>query len=474
MPYVSTRGQSAPIGFLDATLAGLAPDGGLYVPAGWPKLRPYLADDAGRLGFEGAAAEALFLFGEGDFSFAGAAEIAQRVYGPDGRFAHAAVTPLKELGPGRWILELFHGPSLAFKDVALQLIGALFEEALAARSERLTVVCATSGDTGGAAAEALKGAERSDLFILLPAGRVSPVQQRFMTATGAANVHALLVDGDFDACQALVKQLFADRAFVSEAKLSGVNSINWARIVAQTAYYLRSSFMLGQKAPVSYVVPSGNFGDALAGLVAKRMGAPIGRILAAANANDMLAATLNTGRHQRAAHSKATLSPAMDIQVASNFERAVYDALAGDGAKTARLYAQFAQSGGYDLPAEAFAALKTDLSAIAISDAETEAAMRAAFAETGEVLCPHTAVGYAAMLKAGAGEGWAPQGPVVLLATAHPAKFPETVSRVLGFDPPLPAHAKNLFERPEVFDAIPCEINAVKAVIRAKSRAAAR
>ncbi|MDX2233656.1 MAG: pyridoxal-phosphate dependent enzyme, partial [Hyphomonadaceae bacterium] len=287
MRYISTRGAASPVSFLDAVLAGLAPDGGLYVPERWPALRPYLRENRGALGLAGAAAEALYLFAGDDFSFAGAAALADRAFGAGSRFAHPATTPLRQIGDARWLMELFHGPSLAFKDVAMQLIGALYDGALAERDQRLTVVCATSGDTGGAAVEALKGAARVDLFVMLPAGRVSDVQRRFMTASGAANVHPILIDGDFDDCQALLKALFADREFARRASLSGVNSISWARIVAQTAYYIAASQALGGDGPVHFAVPSGNFGDAFAGHVARAMGAPVGRILIATNANDI-------------------------------------------------------------------------------------------------------------------------------------------------------------------------------------------
>ena len=429
MQYVSTRGGAPSVSFLDAVLAGLAPDGGLYVPQSWPALRPYLRENRGAMGFAGAAAEALFLFGEGDLSFAGAAALSERVYGAGARFAHPAVAPLKQLGDNTWLMELFHGPSLAFKDVAMQLIGALYEEALTQRDQRLTVVCATSGDTGGAAVEALKGSDRVDLFVMLPAGRVSEVQRRFMTASGASNVHPILIDGDFDDCQALLKALFADRAFSSAAQLSGVNSISWARIVAQTAYYITASYALGGDGPVHFVTPTGNFGDAFAGHVARSMGAPIGRIMLATNANDILPRTIATGRYERASQSIATISPAMDIQVASNFERLVFEALGRDAAATRGCYESFAQSGGFDLPDAALAMIRTHFAATAVSEDETRAAMRAALRQQGEVVCPHTAVALAAAAKGA--DNWRPDGPVVVLSTAHPAKFPDAQRRSL-------------------------------------------
>jgi threonine synthase len=468
--YVSTRGGAAPVGFFDAMLAGLAPDGGLYSPRHWPRLRPYLAQSGGRLGYVGAAAEILSLFSEGDVSFAGAAEIAEQIYGEAGRFAHPAVAPLKQLDGDLWLMELFHGPSLAFKDVALQLIAALYDRALLARDARLSVLCATSGDTGGAAVEALKGADRIDLFVLLPRGRVSDVQRRLMTASGAANVHALEVETDFDGCQALVKTLFADAAFARSAQLSGVNSINWARIVGQAAYFVRAAYALCADGPVNFAVPTGNFGDALSAHVARAMGAPVGRVLIATNANDMMAATVETGTHARQGAARATVSPAMDILAPSNFERLVHD-LSGAVA-TRAFYAQFAQSGQAVLSAEAHQALRANFAAERASDDETLAAMRMVFERTGEVLCPHTAAGAAALMKAQAQGAWPPpRGATVLLATAHPAKFPDTVEQALGVRPALPARLADLYDRPEAIERMDNDVSALKEFIRVRSRA---
>lgn len=469
MRYISTRGEAPPVSFLEAILKGLAPDGGLYVPESWPALRPYLRENRGAMGHAGAAAEALYLFAEDDLSFAGAAALANNAYGPESRFAHPAVAPLIQLDGRTWLMELFHGPSLAFKDVAMQLIGALYGEALARSGERLTVVCATSGDTGGAAVEALKGADAVDLFVMLPKGRVSEVQRRFMTASGAANVHPILIDGDFDDCQAILKTLFAEKAFAASASLSGVNSISWARIVAQAAYFITASYALGGDGPVNFVVPTGNFGDAFAGYVARKMGAPVGRILLATNTNDILARTIANGRYERAAHSNATISPAMDIQVASNFERLVFDATGRDADTTRVLYAAFAQSGGFNVPAPALDFMREMFSAVAVNDDETRAAMRSVHQRTGELLCPHSAIAAAAAMKGA--DRWAPEGPVVLLATAHPAKFPDTVEAATGVTPPLPAHCATLYDRPEKADALPNDAEAVKKYVRERTRA---
>jgi threonine synthase len=466
MRYVSTRGQSPPVSFLDAVLAGMAPDGGLYVPEAWPNLGAWVRE-AGVCDYVSVAEAVLEQFAGADLSPQDRRAIAARAYGPGSAFDTPAVTPLQQLGANRWLLDLARGPSLAFKDIAMQLIGPLYDHALARRGERLTVVCATSGDTGGAAVEALKGAARADLFVLLPKGRVSEVQRRFMTSSGAANVHALEIDGDFDACQDIVKALFADRAFAADASLSGVNSINWARIVAQSVYFLRTASALCGPGEVDFVVPTGNLGDAFAGYVAKRVGAPVGRIGLATNANDILARALRSGRYERAARSHATLSPAMDIQVASNFERLVFESTGRDGEVTAALYAALAQSGGFDVPAAALTRMRETFSGAAVDDARTTRQMTQTHRDYGMLICPHTAVGFAAF---GDEPAWSDR-PTVFLATAHSAKFPDTVERATGVRPPLPAKCADLFEREQKFYALPADVEAVKRHIRERSRA---
>lgn len=469
MRYVSTRGSAPSVSFLDAVLAGMAPDGGLYVPESWPALNfsPRTANGH----YTGAAMRVLEAFGASDLEER--ASILNKAYidaptveqveadEPWARKWPESVTPLRQIGVGKWLLELFHGPSLSFKDVAMQLIGPLYDVALTKRNERLSVVCATSGDTGGAAVEALKGAERADLFVLTPKGRVSEVQRRFMTTSGASNVHVLEVDGDFDACQSLVKALFADAAFAARARLSGVNSINWARIVAQSVYFHMASQALCASGPVHFVVPTGNFGDAYSGWVAKKMGAPIGRIVLATNENDILARAIKTGRYERRA-SQATLSPAMDIQVASNFERILFEALDRDAGAVRSLYASFAQSGGFDIPPKALAALRETFDADAVTDAETLHITAEIALYDGYLVCPHTAVGLMARV---------PPAPTVVLATADPAKFPETVKRATGIAPELPAKCADLFQRTERFDSIVADAEAVKQYIRERSRA---
>ncbi len=469
MHYVSTRGEAPSVSFLDAVLAGLAPDGGLYVPESWPDIgRDPSFRRACGLGLYGfAATHVLQAFAGDDLEWAQSAALADEAYRSPAPWPRL-ITPLVQLDvSGKWVLELFHGPTLAFKDVAMQLIGPLYEHALAKRGQRLSVVCATSGDTGGAAVAALKGRERVDLFVLLPKGRVSQAQRRFMTTSGAANVHAIEIEGDFDACQAIVKALFADQDFSARAKLSGVNSINWARILAQSVYFHIAAHTLCAPGPVNFAVPTGNFGDALSGYVAKRMGAPIGNILIATNANDILARALATGRYERAARSQATLSPAMDIQVASNFERMLFEALGRDGALVKRLYEHFVQSGGFDIPERALAILREHFQADSVSDAQTTASMTRTWRELGYLACPHTAVGLGARAEFDTPSA----GPLVTLATAHPAKFPETVAMATGAEARLPARCADLYAREERFESLGNDTEAVKAFIRDRSRA---
>jgi threonine synthase len=431
------------------------------MPESWPRLSKGALKAAATAPYAQTAAEVLKLFAGKDLSEQDCIGLCDEAYG--GQWANPGIAPLQQVGPGEYILELFHGPSLAFKDVAMQLLAGLYTFALEARDRRLSIICATSGDTGGAAVEALKDSHRVDLFVLLPEGRVSDVQRRFMTGSGADNVHALLLDGDFDGAQAIVKALFADQAFAQSVGLSPVNSINWARIVAQSVYYVTTACALSAGGPVNFTVPSGNFGDALAGYVAKQIGAPIGTIMIATNANDGIAQAFETGTYQKTAASTATLSPAMDISVASNFERIVFEAVGRQADRLKPLYDQFAQSSSYDLPDDALTFLKAHFDAWAVDDTETRWALGDCFDQTGEIICPHTAVGWRARL----GEG-DQAGARVLLATAHPAKFPEIVAEVLGVNPPLPRHCADLFDRPERFERLSCDVGAIKAFIEAK------
>jgi threonine synthase len=461
MRYFSTRGGSPSVSFFGALLAGLAPDGGLYMPEAWPTLSAQVLRDAVTVPYATTAAAVLSAFAGDDLTYEEAVGLCEAAYG--NQWANPAIAPLTQVGPGEYILELFHGPSLAFKDVAMQLLAGLFDHVLEARDARLSIICATSGDTGGAAVEALKESHRVDLFVLLPDGRVSDVQRRFMTGSGADNVHALVVDGDFDGAQAIVKALLGDREFAKDVALSPVNSINWARIVAQSVYFVTSACALSAGGPVNFTVPSGNFGDALAGYVAKKIGAPIGKIMIATNTNDGIAKAFETGTYAKTDASTATISPAMDISVASNFERIVFEALDRDGHALKHLYDGFAQSGSFTLPPLALSALQGDFDAFGVDDSETKWALADCFEQTGEVLCPHTAVGWRARF-----DGEETTGARVLLATAHPAKFPQTVVEVLGITPPLPRHCADLFDRAEVATKLPATVSAVKAFIQAQ------
>jgi threonine synthase len=458
MRYVSTRGGAAPVGFAETLLAGLAPDGGLYVPETWPTFTAEeIAGFAGRAYAE-VAAEVLVRFAGGDIPRPVIDRLCAEAYAG---FAHPAVTPLKQLDSGLWLLELFHGPTLAFKDVAMQLLARLYDHVLSSRSRTLTIVCATSGDTGGAAVEAFRGAAHARIVALFPEGRISEVQRRFMTTTGEANVACAAVEGTFDDCQSIVKSLFADQAFREAVDLSGVNSINWARIVAQAVYYFTAAVALGAPGrAVGFAIPTGNFGDAFAGYVAMKMGLPVARMVIATNSNDIVARAFSTGRYARGA-VVATQSPAMDIQIASNFERLYFEAVGRDAAETRRAFEAFATTGAVDLPSQAFGELKHLFAGIAVDEAETARTIAETLEETGEVIDPHTAVGLAAAKRSG---HW--ESPLVVLSTAHPAKFPEAVEAAIGRRPGLHPRAHGLFDRHEMIDRLPADAEAVKAYVR--------
>ena len=459
MQYVSTRGDAPPIGFLDAVLAGLAPDGGLYSPAVWPLLTS--AEIAGFAGkpYAEVAADILSRFAGDAISRSDLLRMTTEAYAS---FDHAAVAPLKQLEPNLWLLELFHGPTLAFKDVAMQLLSRLYEHALNAKGRTLTIVCATSGDTGGAAVEALRGRDNLRIVALFPEGRISEVQRRFMTTAADDNVRCVAVKGAFDDCQTLVKGLFQAQGFREAVDLSGVNSINWARIAAQVVYYFTAAVALGAPhRPVAFAVPTGNFGDAFAGYVAWRMGLPIERIILATNSNDILARAVQDGRYARG-DVMATQSPAMDIQIASNFERLYFEVVDRQGLETARAMRAFAETGGIDLPPKALASIRQLFVGAGISEPETTRAIVSTLNQTGELIDPHTAVGVAAAQRL-RGRSTA---PLVVLSTAHPAKFPEAVQAAAGLAPPMPVAARGLAGKPERFDFLPVDIEAVKAYIR--------
>ncbi len=456
MHYISTRGTAPPVDFVTACLAGLAPDGGLYVPARWPQISPARAGES----YIEVASRVLSAFAGDALDPATVEALCARAYGT---FAHHSVAPLVQAGPNHFILELHHGPTLAFKDVAMQFIAQLYDHALSQQGQRMSVVCATSGDTGGAAAAAFAGASAVDLFILHPHDRVSPVQRLFMTTTGADNIHNFAIDSDFDACQAMVKAMFADRDFAGRVGLSGVNSINWARIAAQSVYYATAQAALGGDRPLRFIVPSGNMGDALAGYVAARCGLLAGfEAVCAVNENRALETLFATGKMSRGA-SLATPSPAMDITVPSNFERILFEAAGRDGEQVATLYDTYARTGAAEIPASVRGSLGCmGLSARAVSNAATLAEMARYVAETGGLICPHTAVGTCVARHL------PDTGAVnVTLSTAHAAKFPETVSEATGQAVALPARCAGLRDREEVFTRFGPDLAAVRDAILA-------
>lgn len=455
MKYISTRGRAEPVDFVTACLSGLAPDGGLFVPEIWPQITPATPDES----YVSVATRILSAFAGDSMSRDEVGELCERAYAS---FSHHSVAPLVQDGPNRFRMDLHHGPTLAFKDVAMQVIAQLYDHVLKAREQRMTIVCATSGDTGGAAAAAFAGASQVDLYILHPHERVSPVQRLFMTTTGAANVHNLAVDGDFDDCQSIVKAMFSDRDFVNEVGLSGVNSINWARIAAQSVYYATAQAALGPDRALRFVVPSGNMGDALAGYVAARCGLLNGfEIVCAVNENRSLAQLFESGVMKRT-QAVATPSPAMDISVPSNFERLLFEVAGRDGEAIRAVYDQYKQSGEAALPDQIRGPLGcAGFTAQSVSNGETEAEMVRYLEETGELICPHTAVGTYVTRALPETDT-----TTVILATAHAAKFPETVECVTGHDAPLPERCQGLKARGEVFERIENDLAAVKARVR--------
>jgi threonine synthase len=463
--YISTRGEAPELGFCDVMLTGLARDGGLYVPVTWPQLsRETIAGFFGRPYWE-VAVDVIRPFVGGEISDAELGRMANEAYAT---FRHPAVVPLRQMSPHQFVLELFHGPTLAFKDVAMQLISRLMDHVLAKRGQRTTIVVATSGDTGGAAVEAFAGLENVDLIVLFPHQRISEVQQRMMTTTGAANVHALAIEGNFDDCQALVKGMFNNHRFRDATALSGVNSINWARIVAQVVYYFTSAVTAGAPArAVDFIVPTGNFGDIFAGYVAKRMGLPVRTLRIAANVNDILARTLKTGIYEvREVH--ATASPSMDIQISSNFERLLFEAGRRDAAAVRRLMEQLKQSGRFVLPDAMLAAIREEFDAGRADETETAAAIRAAWREAGELVDPHTAVALAVADR----DTTDTTVPNIVLSTAHPAKFPDAVEAACGQRPQLPAWLDGLMTKSEHLKVMKNDQSDVERFVLSVSRAA--
>ncbi|MQY43112.1 threonine synthase [Epibacterium sp. SM1969] len=457
MKYISTRGQAPELTFEEAMLTGLARDGGLYVPAEIPTFSADEIAALSGLSYEEVAFRVMRPFVGDSFSDEEFRAIIARAY--EG-FGHVARAPLKQLDTNHFLLELFHGPTLAFKDFAMQLIGQLFEVALKRRGETVTIVGATSGDTGSAAMEAFAGLEAVNVFIMYPHGRVSEVQRRQMTTPTANNVHALAVDGDFDDCQARLKDMFNDFEFRDGVKLAGVNSINFARVLAQVVYYFTAAASLG--APlrkVSFTVPTGNFGDIFAGFIAKQMGLPIDQLVVATNQNDILHRCLS-GNGYHKGDTIPSISPSMDIQVSSNFERALFYAYDQDGAAVAQLMDEL-KNGGFEVSQGAMEFLSATFASGRASEEETLATIKSEYADSGELLCPHGAVGVKV-----ANEHRKSDVPMITLATAHPAKFPAAVEKASDVHPPLPSRMSDLYERSERLTRISNDLGALEDHIR--------
>jgi threonine synthase len=455
--YVSTRGQAAELGFTEALLAGLATDGGLYVPAEWPSLA---RRDLG-MDYATRAAQIVQMFVGDEIASDTLSAMCADAYGT---FAHPAVVPLVQIDDEHFVLELFHGPTLAFKDVALQLVGRLFEHVLTQQARRVTIVGATSGDTGSAAIDAVKNCAHADIVILYPNGRTSDVQRRQMTTVNSPNVHVVAVDGSFDDCQDLVKAMFNDAAFRDRMSLSAVNSINWARVMAQVVYYVTATDHL--RGEVNFCVPSGNFGNVFSGWIAKQMGAPIGRLLIASNANDILTRFF-VDNDMSTRPVVPSLSPSMDIQVSSNFERLLFEINGRDGGQTAQQLQHFRAMGSLSIEADQRAEFVDGVFvATRLDDSETLDVIRRTYASTGMLIDPHTAVGVGAAERMRSSIGV----PIVTLATAHPAKFPDAVELATGIRPQLPADLADLMERPEYFTELPNDLGAVQRFVESRIR----
>ena len=460
MKYISTRGKSPALSFEDTMLTGLAPDGGLYVPEAIPTL-----DIDQIAAMEGATYE--------DIAFAVMRPFVGETFSDDAfrvlianayeGFGHVSRAPLKQVGDGQWLCELFHGPTLAFKDFAMQLIGQMFQQVLTRRGERITIVGATSGDTGSAAIEAFRGLDNVDVCILYPHGRVSEVQRRQMTTPSEANVHALAVDGTFDDCQRHLKDMFADQAFRDEVRLAAVNSINWARVMAQVVYYFSAAVSLGApERKVSFCVPTGNFGDIFAGYIAKEMGLPIDRLVIATNQNDILHRCFETGTYAKSG-VKPSISPSMDIEVSSNFERALFMAHGRDGRAVTGLMEDLSAEGAFRVSGNALEVLRNHYDSGMADEDTTRTAITRTLTTSAEVVCPHTAVGLHV-----ADQQAVLETPMITLGTAHPAKFPAAVEKATGIHPPLPKRMADLYDRSERVTRVENDLDALKTLIREK------
>ena len=459
MQYVSTRGEAPELGFEDVLLTGLARDGGLFIPRTWPQIG---SDELRSLRGRSYQYVAFHVVSKFIGSAIPEAELKLMIAEAYATFDHPAAVPLKQLDANQWLLELFHGPTLAFKDVAMQLLARLMDWSLKKRGSHATIVGATSGDTGGAAIDAFKNSRNATTIILHPHGRVSDVQRRQMTTVDSPAIHNIAIEGNFDDCQAIVKALFNDSGFRDRVGLAGVNSINWARIMAQIVYYVSSAAALG--APdrkVSFCVPTGNFGDIFAGYVAKRMGVPIDRLVIATNVNDILDRTLKTGRYEMKGVTPST-SPSMDIQISSNFERLLYLVYGRDAGAIRGLMSGLSQSGAFTIGQKELAAIREEFDSSAVNEPETARTIAQCLKGTGELLDPHSAVGFAAALRAKASDS-----AMVTLATAHPAKFPDAVEKASGIRPHLPQRLSHLLNAKERFTILPNSATAVRDFILA-------
>jgi len=452
--YVSTRGQAPVLDFEDVMLSGLARDGGLYVPEVWPRLPDATMYALRGSSYAEVAHAVIAPFVEGSIP---SGELQRMIDDAYKSFDHRAVAPLVQLDANHWLLELFHGPTLAFKDVAMQLLVRLLDWSLSRRSLHATVVCATSGDTGAAAVEAFKNSSRCTLFVLHPHGRISEVQRRQMTTVTSPSIHNLAIEGNFDDCQAIVKALFNDAAFRDRVRLSGVNSINWARLIAQAVYYFYAALNLcAPDKPVSFCVPTGNFGNVFAGYIARKLGLPVARLLIATNTNDIMHRVIGTGRYEITGVTP-TMSPSMDIEVASNFERLLFDASGCDAAAVRRMMASLKRSGSFTLPTAVHHAMTQRFSSDRTDEQTTLSTIRTTYASSGRLLDPHTAVAYSVALNYGD-----KAAPMITLATAHPAKFPEAVAKASGIRPQLPQRLAELLTRAENFELLPNDVKAVQ------------
>lgn len=463
MTYHSTRGQAPILAFDDVLLAGLARDGGLYLPQEWPIFSANDLKGMAGLSYAELATRVMLPFLDKTIAADDFAAIVKDTYSV---FGHKAVAPLKQLGRNDWLLELFHGPTLAFKDYALQLLGRLFDHVLTKKGQRVTIVGATSGDTGSAAIEACRDRDAIDIVILHPKGRTSDVQRRQMTTVKSTNVHNIALEGTFDDCQDMVKAMFNDQTYRDEMQLSAVNSINWARIMAQIAYYFAAGVAMGAPSRnVAFSVPTGNFGNVYAAFAARRMGLPISQLIVGSNSNDILTRFFETGE-MRVDGVVPTLSPSMDIQVSSNFERYLFDLFAEDGARVRDFMGRFRQSGRYEVADLMLTNIRKLFDGHRLTDQATLDVIRQLYEETGELLDPHSAIGVAA----GRACRRDPSIPVIALATAHAAKFPDAVEKATGVRPGLPPRLSDLFEREERYDVLPNDISVVKDYVRKVSR----